>query len=542
MCIKTWSRELENDCDKDFLLHGIINGFDIISPGAELKNVMVQNHKSALLPEVKKDMDNLIRKELAEGNYVITPVQPTIISALGAVKKSTGGIRPIHDCSLPEDTGLNSFSPEFEHCTYESVDTAVSLLQRGYYAAKIDLSQAFRSVGISVRSQEATGLQWTFEGGQKVFMFDRKLPYGARASPTIFHRLTQAVKRMMARRGFTSLVVYQDDFLAIGSDYDQCYIVWRTLMLLLRELKLKINYNKLEPPKTSVIFLGIQIHMERCELSLPEEKLNSIRTCVASFRARKRVTKQQLQSLVGKLNFAARVVRGARLFLRHFYDAIAKLKKRHHKMRLCGAVKEDLLWWDTFLIYFNGVAAFIDDTPITPILTDSCLFAGGAFCNGDFYYTVWQHDFPEIANAPINYLEAMIASVAIKKWGHLMANKTIILYTDNMCAASILSKNTCKNKVLLQSLRDMFWTAIKYNFVVKTIYMPGYLQTIPDAISRMHELGGLLRVEKLINMWYLCHKNIFNAFELFNMLCHMSVHSLLCILKQVMAWRKWKFR
>jgi hypothetical protein len=511
-------------------------------PEAELRKVVVQNHKSALLPGVKKDMDQLIIGELAEGNYVITPEPPIIISALGAVPKSSGGIRPIHDCSLPDDGGLNTFAPVFEHCTYESVDTVVALLKQGYYMAKIDLSQAYRSVGISIPSQRATGLQWTFDNGKKVFMLDRKLPHGARASSTIFHRLTQAVKRMMARRGHTNIVVYLDDFAVVGSSYDECYNVWRTLMSLLRELGFKINYNKLVPPTTCLVFLGIQIDTIRCELSLPEDKLSSIRTLVADFQARKRLTKQQLQSLTGKLNFAARVVRGARLFLRHFYDAIAGLKMRHHKLRLRGAIKQDLLWWDTFLSDFNGIAAFIDDTPVTPILTDSSLFAGGAFCNGDFYYTVWHTDFTQIADSCINYKEAMIATLAVQRWGYRLANRTVILYTDNMCAAAIINKNSCKNKVLLQSLRDMFWVAVKYNFVVKAIHMPGYLQTIPDAISRLQENGGLLRVEKLINVWYMCHRNVLNAFEYFNMLSHMSVHSLICILDQVMAWRRWKFR
>ena len=523
-------------------MHGIINGFDIVSPEFKLNKVAVQNHKSALLPEVKKDMDNLIKREIAEGNYVITPEPPTLISALGAVKKSSGGIRPIHDCSLPEVGGLNSFAPEFEHCAYESVDTAVGMLKQGYFLAKIDLSQAYRSVGISVQSQGATGLQWTFDDGNKFYLFDTKLPFGAKASPTIFHRLTQAVKRMMARRGHASIVVYQDDFLVTSHNYQDCYNVWRTLMILLRELGFKINYNKLVPPTNCLVFLGIQICTLRCELSLDEDRLSSIRTCVADFQARKRVTKQQLQSLVGKLNFAARVVRGARLFLRHIFDAIARLKKRHHKLRLCGAVKEDLLWWDKFLSHFNGVAAFIDDTPITPVLTDSSLFAGGAFCNGDFYYTVWHADFATIADTCINYKEAMIATLAVRRWGHLLTNRTVIIYTDNMCAATILNKNTCKNKVLLQSLQEMFWTAVKYNFVVKAIYMPGYLQTLPDSISRLQENNGLLRVEKLINVWYMCHKNVFNAFQYFNMLQHMSVHSLLCVLEQVMAWRRWKFR
>ena len=48
-------------------MQGITNGFDIISPEAELQKVVVQNHKSALLPEVKKDMDNMIKKRARRG-------------------------------------------------------------------------------------------------------------------------------------------------------------------------------------------------------------------------------------------------------------------------------------------------------------------------------------------------------------------------------------------------------------------------------------------------------------------------------------------
>lgn len=50
-----------------------------------------------------------------------------------------------------------------------------------------------------------------------VYLKDTKLPFGAKLSPGIFHRLTQAVRRMMARRGFNLLVVYLDDFLIISN-------------------------------------------------------------------------------------------------------------------------------------------------------------------------------------------------------------------------------------------------------------------------------------------------------------------------------------
>ena len=47
-----------------------------------------------------------------------------------------------------------------------------------------------------------TGLIWEL-GGKTVFMKDTRLPFGASLSPGIFHRLTQAGKRIMARKVLT---------------------------------------------------------------------------------------------------------------------------------------------------------------------------------------------------------------------------------------------------------------------------------------------------------------------------------------------------
>lgn len=521
-------------------MNGIRSGFDIIEKGANLNDVYVQNHKSAM--SVRESMDSIILNEIREGNYVITDTKPTIVSALGAVPKSDGGFRQIHDCSLPIETGLNSYAPTFCHYAYESVDDAVRLMGPHFYMAKIDIYHAYRHVSISKDSQRATGLQWTFLNGRSVFMIDRKMPYGARGPPIIFHRISQAIKRMMARRGYKNIVAYQDDFLVIGSNYEECYQVWTIMQTLLKSLGFKINEKKLVPPTTCLVFLGIQIDTVACELSLPADKLSVIQDCVASFMSKKRATKQQLQSLVGRLNFAARVVRGARLFLRRLFNAIATLKHQRHKFRLRGPVKADIEWWHRFLRDFNGVAAFMDNTPITTVQTDACLRAGGAFYRGDFYYTSWEADYPEAADMCINYKEALIAVLALQRWGHLFANKYVFLYTDNQCAATILNKCSCKNDYLMQCMRDMFWLSTKYNFCVKVFYMQGCLQTLPDAISRLHENGGLLKVQSLINDWYLCHAMYTKLFMSFNLLNHMSVYSLLCILDQVMAWRKVKFR
>ena len=89
----------------------------------------------------------------------------------------------------------------------------------------------------------------------------------------------------------------------------------------------------------------------------------------------------------------------------------------------------------------------------------------------------------------------------------------------------------------MKSMREMFWLSVEYNFTVKVLYMPGWLQTIPDAISRMHEPNALLLVETLINNWLACHTYEHYEFKCFSLLQHMSLQSLPYILEQVLAWR-----
>ena len=94
------------------------------------------------------------------------------------------------------------------------------------FSLRICLKSAYRSMKISKNSQNLSGLHWNF-GGRTVYMRDTKLRFGARLSPAIFHRITEAVKRMMARRGFENIIVYLEE---------KCVEVLNCLILLLRKL------------------------------------------------------------------------------------------------------------------------------------------------------------------------------------------------------------------------------------------------------------------------------------------------------------------
>ena len=70
----------------------------------------------------------------------------------------------------------------------------------------------------------------------------------------------------------------------------------------------------------------------------------------------RRCTKRELQSLIGTLQYASRVVRPGRSFLCRMID-LAKIPKRpHHFVQLNMEFRADLRWWHVFADHWNGVA------------------------------------------------------------------------------------------------------------------------------------------------------------------------------------------
>ena len=220
--------ELEFDEDKEFLLDGIINGFELIPADSTLSPAEMDNYSSSTKPEARDKVEQTLREEIAEGNYIITPTRPTIISALSAVPKAgSDELRLIHDCSMPVGKGVNSYVPSLDKLHFQTIDDAVKLVDKEFYLAKIDLRHAYRSVPIHPSNYAATGLKWIFSGDTSpTFLYDTRLCFGGRRAPGIFHRLTQSVKRMMFRRGFERIVVYLDDFLIISRSRAECELAF----------------------------------------------------------------------------------------------------------------------------------------------------------------------------------------------------------------------------------------------------------------------------------------------------------------------------
>ena len=94
------------------------------------------------------------------------------------------------------------------------------------------------------------------------------------------------------------------------------------------------------------------------EARLPQEKILKCVETISAFLKRKKVCLQELQSLIGLLNFATSVITPGTAFLRRLYDLTQGVQKPHHFIRLRAEVKADLRIWLSFLSSFNGVYFF----------------------------------------------------------------------------------------------------------------------------------------------------------------------------------------
>ncbi|XP_076116596.1 uncharacterized protein LOC143084063 [Mytilus galloprovincialis] len=349
--------------------------------------------------------------------------------------------------------------------------------------AIVDLKSAYRSVGISRCSQQVTGLQWTFPDGQTHTFIDKKLPFGSKLAPGIFHRLSQAIRRMMSRRGFT-VIAYLDDFFICECTKQRCALGLRVLIDLLRKLGFAISWSKVFDPCQKLVFLGVEIDSTTLELRLHLTKLEQLRAELAEFKQRKHVSKKQLQSLAGKLNWASSVVHGGRVFLRRIIDGITKLKHDWHKMRLGGDILHDIHLWYNFMSTFNGKSLLLNTDPVTSVYTDACKTGAGGIFGTDWFYVNWKEDFPFAQSLHINEQEAFAVALAAKRWAKCWQNRHVFIFCDNSSTVSCINKCTSKNKLLMTFLRELFWLSASYNFHLVAIHLPGKENDMADAVSR----------------------------------------------------------
>jgi hypothetical protein len=494
--LEVWRRELAFDEHRTYILNGVEFGFNLVDNEEVTLSAHRRNYKSVL--ENFSQVEEKITNEVRLGRYVVSDHKPQIISSLGVVPKQNGDIRLIHDLSRPHG-GVNQFAQDTS-VAYATLDSALIHINLGSYLAKVDLKDAYRSVPLHASCFPLTGLSWKFAGQEApTYLYDARLPFGAAKSCRIFQTLTDQVVLMMAARNFR-IIGYLDDFLCLEDSRERCQESFEYLQVLLVSLGFTINPKKIEGPTTTITFLGVTIDCVARTLSLPPDKLCEMQILCKKWLKKQKCTKKELQSLLGKMTWCSRVLKGGRTFARRLTDLLCRVSQANHHIRIPAGARADIEWWVYALEYFHGTAQFPADIPVPRHVfsTDACMTGGGGHFGGDWFFTAWDQDYPDYAEAHINFLELLSVRIAAERWGHQWQGLHIRVQSDNAATVAAVNKNTSKSPQLLQLIRELYWLTVKHDFRLSASYLPGVDNVLSDSISRMFDVNKALLMKSLL--------------------------------------------
>ena len=493
--------ELAEHPDRVFvttLITGLREGFFTGISVPPLVSLECPNNMSAKSqPQV---VNQLIGEEVKKGFLVgpfKTPPYPVYrVSPLGVAEGTySGKKRLIVDLSAPhnseEHDSLNELISKEEYSlSYVKLDDAIrGILDRGpgSWLCKTDIVDAFKQIPIHPSLWHLYGVKWDEE-----YFFFTRLVFGSRSSPKIFDQLSQAICWIAQHNyGIGFMLHLLHDFLTVDPPSAMAERTMALLTLVFNRLRVPISPHKTIGPTLQLQYLGIILDTDKMEARLPEDKLSRIIRILDLLESKHSISKKELLSLLGHLNFASRVIPQGRSFVSYLLSLATTVKALHHHVRLDKECRLDIAMWRRFLKYWNGVAMFLekDVTKATDIVlyTDAAASVGfGGFFQDRWFQERWAPEFMLKDNTQLSmaFLELYPIVVSAILWGSEWQGKKILFYCDNEATVHIIMKGRSKIQHIMRLMRRLTWCAAKGNFIILAKHIPGVNNDIADALSR----------------------------------------------------------
>jgi hypothetical protein len=432
------------DVDRVFLNGVVRNGVLLVRPGEAIAPFSLPNYASAVA--AAQQVSAVVADEVAQGWVIPAAVPPAFVHPLGAVPKGDGGVRVIHDHSVPVGAGINDHEVYVRY-TWDSLDQAVRYLAPHAFMARLDISAYYRHFMVHPSQWELQGFEW---GGQ--YYVDSRVQFGLRLAPELAHRFTMFLKRVFHANGLRAVVGVMDDYLLLHASRQACFVMLAVAAALLADLGFAVNFKpgKTVLPARVQKFVGVVLNSARLTLALPRDKLASVLAAAAGVAGRRTVSRKELQSLVGRLQWASRVVYGGRVFMRSCLDGLSGVRHPGHHVTVSGAMRADLRWWVQHGARQNGVVSLRPMLPSFFVYTDACLAPApsiGIFCSGAFVSL----SGPQLeglgvplpaAGADINVWECFAVLAAVSLFSDWWRGCRVQFYCDNASTVAWLGSGS----------------------------------------------------------------------------------------------------
>ena len=485
-------KELLHFPDKVFardLIDSFKQGFSIGYDGPQFNHIS-RNLKS-YFTNLQAATENIVvelREKRVAGPFLSPPLNNFRTSPIGIVpKKDSQKVRMITDLSSPKGFSINDYISDNEATVqFNNFDCAVNLVGRlgqGALLSKLDVKSAFRICPVHPDDWNLLGFSCL-----GYFFVDLCLPFGLRSSVNRFTRMSDSLSWILQNNyGVQHCTHYLDDYLFAGEAHsDTCMVNTLRAIEVFQKLGIPLAPEKIVYPTTQLTFLGIEIDSIKMELRLPEEKFTALMADLSFWPSRKKCTKRELLSLIGRLSFAAKIIPSGRTFLRRLIDASMSVQKLNHHITLNTETKADLEWWLNFLPLWNGkykiLSPNIELAPDMQLYTDASGTLGlGIYFKGKWVSCSWPAHVQALS---IQWKELFPIYVACRLWAHIFSGKRMLFHCDNLAVVNIWSSRSSKCPKVMSLLRKLFFISAKFEFTVFVDHIPGTDNSIADSLSR----------------------------------------------------------
>ena len=429
------------------------------------------------------------------GPFQFPPFENFQIHPLGLVpKKNSEKWRTIFHLSYPKGSSesLNACIPiEDFTLQYIRIDDAISLVLEhgpGCFMTKTDIQSAFRIIPVHPEDWELLGM-----ARKDHYYFDKALPFGLRSAPFIFNQLSESLEWLVKHYlKIPSIIHILDDFFIVQPPpSSHCATALCRILTLFTELNIPLAPNKTFRPTQVLEFMGITLDSVQMQARLPEDKLIRTRTLLYTWSSKRACVLRDLQSLIGSLQFACKVISPGRPFMQRIINLTHNVSKPGQLIYLNREFRKDVVMWQLFLDHWNGVSLFLppftEQSPDIHLYTDAAGSIGfGAFFDNQWFQGSWLpgHHLNPVTGISITWQELYPIYLACMLWGPMWANRRICFHCDNQATVSILSTKTSRIPRIMNLVRLITLQTLLFNFTFTAKHVPGVDNGIADSLSR----------------------------------------------------------
>ena len=341
------------------------------------------------------------------------------------------------------------------------------------------------------------------------YMQFMRMVFGLKSAPRTASLLLDVVSSALADAGVAH-IRYLDDFFLVATSRERAWVCAHKAAELIKEFGLALSPGKVEGPSQRLEFLGIVLDSQAETLSISEGRKAELLGLLQDFKGRRWASLAKLQSLLGKLSFAATVLPGARPFLRRIIDTTRVGRGR---LLLGPAFRADVAYWEDHIGEWNGRCRWRKNTD-TPFVFGSDASTGGfayglESCSaramakmpghmrpGHVRMGCWSwsagHAAKQRSSSEIQWGEFFAPLAAAVEYGALLANSHVVFVVDNESDVHVINRMRTREPRVCGLLRALCDTALRHNFSFAAVHRPGKDNDVMDWASRpdRHAFAG----------------------------------------------------